>query len=225
MEETKNGKKSNIDHYLKYAIIAGILMVAYAFFYYLVLKPRAEQFAYSACLNALIASGKYNQDTIATPLGKSALDVCTKSQGAAQINTENEQRAQEELAKRAQEKIDQDNKKLDASDMLGIAIANLKLTANYEQYKLSNNASYKVKGSINNSNSFNVTNITLKFVIYDNSGKNKIDEVNCDLKDSGNAFGNSTIFYSKTSKEFTQNCILPDGQWRYNYSIEHAEKA
>lgn len=214
----------SLDKALKLSYMIGIILVAFALFYYFLIRPKQEEKSYANCLTALMDSGKFNTDTINTPIGKSALDICTKSNGAEKIVSETKQKAQDELTRREQERLDQERKKLSPYEMHTIIASNVKLVNNQGDMVFQGSQSFKVNGAIQNNNNFNITKLSLKFILTsDKAGKNKLDEVTCNLKDSGNAFGSDTIFYANSSKVFSQVCIFPDGQWWYSYSINHNE--
>lgn len=216
----------DLDKALKISYMIGIILVAFALFYYFLIRPRQEEHAYINCLSALTDSGKFNDDNINTPLGKSALDVCTKSNGAEKIVSETKQKAEDELAKREQERLAQEERKLNNYETYDVSISNIKLTNNQGRIVFQGKQSYKIDGTIKNNNDFNITKVSLKFILTsDKAGKNKVDEVNCNLKDSGTAFGDDTIFYANSSKDFSQACIFPDSSpWSwYTYSINNSD--
>ncbi len=199
-----------LDVILKISKIAGIILVTVTIFYYFLIRPNIEEKKYSECVDAIIFSDKFNNDTIITPAGKSFLDICVKTNGAEKIRIEKEDRDAQENAKRLQEEANQKEKELSSDELKKLNIEDIKA----EWGEWNNDISFQ--GKIRNDNSFDVKNIKIKIEIFsqEKSKKNKLEEKEFDLSD---------IYYARSNKDFRVSYFTRYKSFSYTYTIIKAE--
>lgn len=205
---------TKLDKAVKISIIIGVILMALTLSYYFYVRPKQEQKVYSDCLNALKTSGKFNDVSVNTAFGKSALDICAKSHGAEVIENEIKQKALAESQKQAdeQKRALQDDK-IRTQLVSNISIKDFNMAASYNPYGISGN-DFTIKGIIQNNNDFPVEKLVVKIEYFDETGKSKIDEHSQEI---------NKVFYAKSEDDFQETFKLsqvdPNRKIKYKYSV------
>ncbi len=191
------------------------LLIAISLFYYFLIRPIQEKQAYEDCFKALNETGLINSIT-STSEKNFRIDSCVKSRGAEAIReryeAEKNEREAEVKRKEDQEIVEREAKKLSYDQYKKLSMSRVNVESRDDTWS----KTMILRGTITNSNSFDIQHIRLRTrVSSDSDGKNKIDEQDCEI--------NNFIIYANSSKKFEAYCVFQSGYSRT--ALLSAEKA